>query len=294
MGNFFQMILPKLTSTSKNPSHHWVIVNESTDACTLLSRTANLPKARIKDAMNKGAVWLKRPGHKERRIRRATLSLRPLDRIDLYYDPVVLALHPPPSRLIAEEKQYGVWFKPANMLTQGTRYGDHCSLLRWIEVYYGQKKDILPVHRLDREAFGLVLVAYSRKAANALSELFRQGKIEKRYRAKVYGNFSNPEGKITFSQSLDGKEAVTIVEVVSSNRENETTTLDIVLRTGRFHQIRRHLSQAGHPVIGDPKYGITGHTTGSTLQLCAYNLKFNCPLTGQQRCFKLEESIQPT
>lgn len=244
--------------------------------------------------MNKGAVWIKRPGHKERRIRRATFGLRPLDRIDLYYDPAILSLQPPPSRLIAEEKHYGVWFKPANMLTQGTRYGDHCSLLRWIEVYYGQKKDILPVHRLDREAFGLVLVAHSRKAASALSELFRLRKIEKRYRVKVFGNFNEPDRKITFSQPLDGKEAITIAEVVSSSLENETAILDIVLRTGRFHQIRRHLSQAGHPVIGDPKYGIAGRTTGATLQLCAYKLQFECPFTGKQRCFKMEESIQPT
>ena len=82
--------------------------------------------------MIKGAVWLKRPGQKEQRIRKATSPLLAGDQVELYYDPQVLAMTPPAPRLIAEEKHYSAWYKPATLLTQGTRYGDHCSLLRCV------------------------------------------------------------------------------------------------------------------------------------------------------------------
>jgi 23S rRNA-/tRNA-specific pseudouridylate synthase len=277
-----------LENSKNSPSHFRIVAPEPTTVCSLLALSTGLSKLRIKDAMVKGAVWLNRSGHKERRIRKATFELQPNDRIDLYYDPEILSLVPPMPRSIVEEKQYSVWFKPANLLTQGTRYGDHCSLLRLIELHYKKKKGIFPVHRLDREAFGLVLVAHTRQSAAALSKLFRLGKVEKRYRAKVIGRFDPAEKNVRLSQSLDGKEAVTIISDISFCREDETSTLDILLQTGRFHQIRRHLSLAGHPIIGDPRYGASEKTSRCSLQLCAYGLQFSCPFTGKIREFRLE------
>jgi tRNA pseudouridine32 synthase / 23S rRNA pseudouridine746 synthase len=261
--------------------HHRTIVREATGACDLLSSSTGLAKVRIKEAMTKGAVWLKRPGQKEQRIRKATSPLLPGDQVELYYDPKVLSLAPPTPRLIAEEKHYSVWYKPANLLTQGTRYGDHCSLIRCAEKFFKYRKDIRLVHRLDREAFGLVLLAHTRQGAAALSDLFRKGEIEKRYRAEVHGKIGSKGETMTLSSPLDGKEAITIITVTAHSPESDSSSIDILLRTGRFHQIRRHLSLTGHPIIGDPRYGIKGIISNSPLQLCAYSLQFTCPFTGK-------------
>ena len=239
--------------------------------------------------MTKGAVWLKRPGQKERRIRKATSPLLPGDQVDLYYDPKVLSLAPPSPRLIAEEKHYSVWYKPANLLTQGSRSGDHCALTRCAEIFFKYRKEIRLVHRLDREAFGLVLLAHTRQGAAALSDLFRKGEIEKRYRAEVHGKIGSKGETLTLVNPLDGKEALTIITVTAQAPEGNSSTIDILLRTGRFHQIRRHLSQTGHPLLGDPRYGIKGKMPAPPLQLCAYSLRFTCPFTGRIRTFSLWE-----
>ncbi len=282
-----------LENSRKGRSHYRLTVLQSAPASTFLARSTGLPKLRVKEAMIKGAVWLKRPGQKEKRIRRATFELVSEDRIDLYYDLDILATQPLPPRLIAEEQHYSIWFKPANLLTQGTRYGDHCSLLRSVEIHYLRKRKIYPVHRLDREAFGLVIVAHSGQGAAAFSELFRQGQVEKRYRALVYGRFSDTSEPRRIAQPIDGKEAVTVATMIAFSPADNTSTVDIRLHTGRFHQIRRHLSWIGHPVVGDPKYGINGKPSGSSLQLCAYGLQFRCPFSGANRRFEIEVPGQP-
>jgi tRNA pseudouridine32 synthase / 23S rRNA pseudouridine746 synthase len=276
-----------LESKADSPLHYRVIVTEAVNPCNLLASSTGLPKVRIKDAMIKGAVWLKRPGHKEKRLRKATYNLLPGDRVELYYDPQVLSLAPPAPRLIAEEKNYSVWYKPANLLTQGTRYGDHCSLIRCAEVFFKYRKEIRPVHRLDREAFGLVLLAHTRQGASALSKLFRQGEIEKRYRAEVQGNIGSGGETMSLSEPLDGKEAITEISVITHVQETNSSTIDILLHSGRFHQIRRHLSGAGHPVIGDPQYRLKGKMQDTPLQLCAYGLQFRCPFSGKIRTFSI-------
>ena len=272
------MILENKTDCTR---HYRAIIREAASACDLLALSTGLAKTRIKDAMTKGAVWLKRPGQKEHRIRKATSSLLPGDQIELYYDPNVLTLVPPEPRLIAEEKHYSAWYKPANLLSQGSRYGDHCSLIRYAEVFFKYRKEIRLVHRLDREAFGLVLLAHTRQGAAALSDLFGRGEIEKRYRAEVHGKIGSRGETMTLSYPLNGKEAVTIITVTAHAPENDSSSIDILLRTGRFHQIRRHLSLTGHPIIGDPRYGIKGKTSEPPLQLCAFSLQFMSPFTGK-------------
>jgi tRNA pseudouridine32 synthase/23S rRNA pseudouridine746 synthase len=175
--------------------------------------------------------------------------------------------------------RWSAWVKPAGLLTQGTPFGDHASLLRLVEK--ALDRPAFPVHRLDREVEGLVLVAHDERAAAALSELFRTGKVVKRYRAEVLGDVASALGREGVVETpLDGKDARTSWRVVACDAERGATTLDVTIETGRQHQIRRHLESIGHPVMGDPRYG-AGNKNRDGMRLAAVFLAFEEPFTGE-------------
>jgi len=125
-----------------------------TPVCEFLAAHCSLSKVKIKDALQKGAVFLKRPELKQRRIRKATYKLKPGDIVEFNYDAVVLRRCPPEPTLIFNNSNYSIWYKPPGLLTQGSKYGDHCSLLRIAEKYFKPVKYSTIIHRLDREVGG--------------------------------------------------------------------------------------------------------------------------------------------
>lgn len=262
-----------------------VLPGDPDTVCSFLAAHSELPKLRIKDAMGKGAVWLKRKKGKELRIRRATASIKPGDTLSLFYDEAVLALTPPQAECIDDRKHYSVWYKPDGVLSQGTRYGDHCSLLRQAELFFKPRRKVFLIHRLDREASGVVLIAHSKDAAARLTHLLRKRKIVKRYRVAVLGNIAAEMPAGTIENPLDGKSAVTEFAVEDYNPVTNTSSLRVVIRTGRKHQIRRHLDMIGFPVMGDPKYG-TGNKNREGMQLTAVALEFQCPFSGRHLTFE--------
>lgn len=276
---------------ANSPSQCTVHLTVTTDgyAPDLLAAACQLSKIAIKDAMQKGAVWLKRPGCKEQRIRKAKFELQTQDALSLYYDSQILAQVPPLPRLIARQKTYSIWYKPADLLTQGTRWGDHSSLLRYVEKQSSFGKTVKLIHRLDREAQGLVLLAHNQRAAGMLSDLFQTREIEKRYWAVAHGQVGAAGETLICDTTLDGKAANTAVKVREVVAGGKFSVLDILLQTGRHHQIRRHLSMLGHPLVGDRLYGRAG--SGASLQLCAYFLGFICPLTGKNRSYSIEPPV---
>jgi tRNA pseudouridine32 synthase/23S rRNA pseudouridine746 synthase len=264
-----------------------IVVHQQRVIVDLLAEETGLSKTVLKDCLNKGAIWLKRSGKKEQRIRKAKFTVRPKDHLSVYFDPEVLGQPVPEPDTIANKKDYSIWNKPAGLLSQGTRYGDHCSLLRVAE----KKLDfsaLYLVHRLDREAQGLVLLAHNKNAAALFSKLFSSGNIEKKYRAIVHGLLGEEGAKLDIHEVIDGKAAHTIATVAAHDNEQKRTILDIQLKTGRYHQIRRHLSGLGHPLVGDYRYG--GARGKEKLQLVAYKLTFNCPFTKQYRVYSLDEA----
>lgn len=255
-------------------------VSQQGVAVDLIHAATSLSKSAIKECLNKGGIWLKARAKKEQRIRKAKLILHPQDKVSVYYDDTILQLPVPHPQCIFSCKQYSIWNKPAGLLSQGTRYGDHCSLLRVTEKEGAIATPYL-VHRLDREASGLVLLAHSSLAAAKLSELFQQGKIKKRYRAKASGIVAKENETFQIDSPLDGKTAMTTVTVVHHDLPANQTILDITLHTGRYHQIRRHLCAIGHPLVGDIRYG--GNKNKEGLQLMAYSLSFRCPFSQAER-----------
>jgi len=252
--------------------------------CDFLASGTGLSKSRIKDAMNKGALWVGKEagqGRKLRRLRKATAMLTAGSRIEFYYDERLLALKPPQARLLEDRKDYSVWVKPPGLMAQGTMYGDHCSLLRQVELLFGNTREFFLIHRLDREAEGLMLIAHTKKAAAELSEIFRKNLIVKKYRAEVLGNLNERGRKGTIDLPLDEKTALTGYEVESYDPESNTSLVDVTIKTGRLHQIRRHFDMIGFPVIGDPKYG-KGNKNSEGMKLVAYSLRFDCPFKKRQ------------
>ena len=252
-------------------------IDNPATACDLLASRTGISKTKIKDAMNKGAVWLRRKG-KMQRLRKATTLLRTGDHIELHYDERLLSVPPPDAVMISDRVHYSVWFKPAGLMAQGTMFGDHCSLLRQVERHFHLERPALPVHRLDREAAGLMLVAHGREAAARLSALFRDRQITKEYRVELLGDMGEEGGMGSITLPLDGKEAVTDYAVISHGPARKTTVVSAFIATGRFHQIRRHFAMAGHPVMGDPRYG-KGNKNREGMKLTAVSLKFTCPFT---------------
>lgn len=254
------------------------ILAESTDdtSIALLQSATGLSKQKIKQAMTSGAVWCTR-GSNTRRLRRAKSVLRIGDEIHLYYDAKILAEVPAEPKLVADAGGYSVWSKPYGLRSQGSKWGDHCTLARWAERHLLPERPAFTVHRLDRAATGLMLVAHSKRIAGALSALFEKREVEKRYRALVAGDFSSQPKPLRVEAPIEDKAAVSEFALHSVNADGQRSVLDVRIETGRKHQIRRHLAELGHPVIGDRLYG-AGSEDGVDLQLTAYLLAFQCPV----------------
>jgi tRNA pseudouridine32 synthase / 23S rRNA pseudouridine746 synthase len=256
--------------------HRRVTVRESVPAVEIIVRETALSKTTVKDWMNKGGVWLSRDGGSMQRLRRATRELKTNDVLELYYDAALLARCVDSPECRSENAHYSVWYKPAGMLSQGTSYGDHCALLRYAEQRRGEGELHL-IHRLDREARGLVLIAHQSKAAARLSALFREGRVEKYYRVAVRGDVARVLGDAgEINALLEGKSARTAFTCLEYDTQADVTQLRVKLYTGRTHQIRRHFAGAGFPVMGDPTYG-QGNKNTEGLQLVASELGFVCP-----------------
>ena len=250
----------------------------------LLSGRSGISKRQLKDALQKGAVWLRKPRGKLQRVRRATTPVKKGDFVALYYDQDLLQREPPQARQLWRCLEYSIWYKPAGLLAQGNRFGDHASLLRQAEILDPLRKPVYLVHRLDREAEGLMLLAHTQTAARRLSQLFQRQQVEKQYEVTVCGKLSEPSGEIT--QPLDGKPSHTIYELQAYDDATDTSRVKVNIKTGRKHQIRRHFLSVGHPVMGDPAYGRNNkNSTGMQLKACL--LRFTCPFRDTPLEFEL-------
>ncbi len=243
----------------------------------------------LKLATLHGAVWIQFKGiGKIDRLRNIREKIAAEDKVWLYLDPKVLELPPFENpELIEEFKHYGVWWKPAGVLSQGTQTGDHRSLLRAIELE--KKKQVYLVHRLDRETAGIMLYAYSSEGARELSALMGTPKIKKIYQAISVGDALatlRPSGVIEIP--LDGKIARTFYEVIKV--DEGLSYFELEIETGRLHQVRQHLAEVGLPILGDPTYG-KGNKNKDGLKLVAHRLVLSDPWTYEKRAWVSPQSL---
>jgi tRNA pseudouridine32 synthase/23S rRNA pseudouridine746 synthase len=242
----------------------------------LLSVETGLSKQKLKSAMQKGCVWWQR-GKQVQRLRRATKSLKIGDILHLYYDEEILATLPPPAKLIADEGDYSIWHKPYGMYSQGTKWGDHCTITRYAEQQLVPQRPAFTVHRLDRAANGLIIVAHSKTVAAAFAQLFKTHQLQKHYQAVVVGHWDCSQPELLIDTPIDDKPARSFVTGIRYDADKQQSVLKVRIESGRKHQIRRHLSSLGFPIVGDRNYGNQLQT--QDLQLTAYYLAFICPVT---------------
>lgn len=153
------------------------------------------------------------------------------------------------------------------------------------------KNKIFVLHRLDRETSGVMMFAKSEKVQQLLQEAWKEAVLERTYIVVVEGAVTKEQGTITswlteskafimYSSRTpnDGQKAVTHFRLLKKNKHY--SLLEVKLETGRKNQIRVHMKDIGHSVIGDKKYGATKHPIGR-IGLHAQVLAFKHPITGE-------------
>ena len=268
--------------------YHVDVENEADNSVDLLANETGFSKQKIKQAMQKGAVWLT-DNKGTHRLRRKSKKLIAGTTLHFYFDPDVLDATVSDAVLVADEGDYSVWFKPRGMLSQGSKWSDHCAINRWVEQHLEPQKPAFIVHRLDRFASGLILIAHKKKTASALADLFQKKKINKQYKVIVHGSF--PDETLTYNNEIEGKPAISHVSLLEYDKENNKSLVQVDIETGRKHQIRFHLSNAGFPVVGDRLFG--NKEEEGDLQLTAFKLSFPCPIDGIEKSYVLDEAFQP-
>ncbi len=254
----------------------------------------------VKQAINKGALWLSR-GKSTQRLRKIKKTLRLGDVVHFYYHQQLLLQRPPQAELIEDFDHYSIWYKPYGMLSQGSKWSDHCTISRWVEMHITPQRRAFIVHRLDRAASGLIVIAHSKKAAQHFSQLFEHRALNKYYQIIVHGQLlftqnkennkdHNPliENKLV-NNEIDGKKAVSIFSLLDYHQASNTSLLQVKIETGRKHQIRKHASLINLPVVGDRLHGNKAYQYSDdlNLQLSAVYLDFICPFSNNKQCIEL-------
>ena len=223
-------------------------------------------------------------------------------------DVITVPLDEPSPDYPAEEGELTVLYedayilavdKPAGMLIHPSRATNTGTLANRVLAYYqktGQQSAFHPITRLDRDTFGVVLLAKNAHVHALLNDLQDEGKFRKTYEALVYGGPEADSGSIHAPiarrplpsllryVNQDGKPSHTEYRVLQ--RMDGYSRLALVPVTGRTHQLRVHCAHMGFPILGDPQYGseesqrLSRKLNLHTQHLCAATLAFPHPITG--------------
>lgn len=203
-------------------------------------------------------------------------------------------------KILYEDNHLIIVEKEPNIPSQADKTGDKDMLTLvkdYIKEKYKKPGDVYIglVHRLDRPVGGIMVFARTSKAASRLSEQIRNKDFQKKYLAIVDGKFEKQKGtledyiykdernnisKIVDRDKKNAKLASLEYKVLNYDDKRNLTLVKISLHTGRHHQIRVQMANAGHSLFGDQKYGTRGKN--KQIRLWAYQVTFNHPTTKEQ------------
>ncbi|PRX37371.1 tRNA pseudouridine32 synthase / 23S rRNA pseudouridine746 synthase [Meinhardsimonia xiamenensis] len=191
-----------------------------------------------------------------------------------------------PLDIIHADHEILVVNKPAGLLSvpgKGPELAD-CLIARLRAAF----PDVLLVHRLDRDTSGVMVFALTPHAQRHLGLQFEKRQVRKSYVARVWGRLEPRTGTIELPLAVDwpnrprqkvdhenGRPAETAWRVV--RHEGDTTRVRLFPRTGRSHQLRVHMAELGHPILGDPLYAEGTARDAERLMLHAEELRFRHP-----------------
>ena len=197
-------------------------------------------------------------------------------------------------KIVFEDDTLIVVDKPEGLLTMATDTERSRTAYAMVRRYLNSKRPpehLFIVHRLDREASGLLVFAKSPEAKEHLQDQFKAHTAGRRYVAVVEGRPESDDFTIrsyltenaayrvySTKNARIGKLAVTHVHVLKRTARN--TVLEVKLETGRKHQIRVHLAENGHPIVGDKNYGSRTNPL-RRIALHGAHLDFRHPMTGK-------------
>lgn len=207
-------------------------------------------------------------------------------------------------KILYEDNNIIVVEKKPNIPSQSDKTGD-IDMLTLVKNYIKEKYNkpgnvyIGLVHRLDRPVGGIMIFARTSKSASRLSNQVREKIFKKKYLAVVDGKFEKNQGtledylykderhnmsKVVKKEKKNAKLAKLDYKVLKYNPVKDLSLVEVNLHTGRHHQIRVQLSNFGHSIFGDQKYGTRGK--GKQIALWAYELTIVHPVTKEEMTFK--------
>jgi 23S rRNA pseudouridine955/2504/2580 synthase len=250
------------------PQAAWLEVDEESEAQRidnfLLRRLKGVPKSHVYRVLRSGEVRVN-----SGRVR-PDYRLKAGDRVRV--PPVRLsarkaaAANPLEFPIVFEDADLLVVDKPSGVAVHGGS-GVSFGVIEQLRSARPEAKMLELVHRLDRDTSGLLIVAKKRSALVELHRMLREGEVEKIYVAAVKGvparkrfdiseplhKYVNAKGERRVAVRQGGMSAVTRLSLLQKSKD--FSLVELRLLTGRTHQIRVHLAHAGHPVLGDDKYG---------------------------------------
>ena len=251
------------------PQVTWLEVGEESDAQRidnfLLRQLKGVPKSHVYRVLRSGEVRVNSGRVKpEYRLQIGDKVRVPPVRVSASRSKPPLT--PIKFPVVHEDSSLLVIDKPAGVAVHGGS-GVSFGVIESLRAAHPQAKMLELAHRLDRDTSGLLVVAKKRSALVELHRMLREGEIEKIYVAVVKGvpaqrafevrdalhKYVNAKGERRVAVKEGGMSAVTKIRLLEKSKD--FSLLELRLMTGRTHQIRVHLAHAGHPVLGDNKYG---------------------------------------
>ena len=281
-------VLVNLYSVMKQISAKYIVDEPNTILKYLLSNVKNKSKNNIKSLLTNECVFVN-----DKLVTKYDYSLKSNDVIDIKLSQIGNIKDKNKLDILYEDKYLLIVNKPANMLTIGTDKEKNNTLYHYTSNYVkntNKNNKIFIVNRLDKETSGIVVFAKNENIKRAMQDNWNDIVSLRKYIAITHG-ITDDKGIIksylkensshmvySTNDKNNGKLSITEYKKIKNNKKY--SLLEIIIHTGRKNQIRVHMKDINHPIIGDNKYGIKDNF--KRMMLHAYQIKFTHPITNKE------------